>query len=1187
MHRRRLAAVLAGTLVAGSFAVASTPANARSESRRPTAPAEPAIPGVRFDELGRYSTGAATGDETAAEIVAVDDNLLYVLSIGKVDLVNISDPANPVKVGEIALPTDPTSVAVHDGLVAVSLPGTPRTSPGTVQFFRGGVRVGEVTVGALPDMVTFSPDGKRLVVANEGEPSSYGQPDSIDPEGSITVIETKNLEEKNLRKRNPKPPRVRTITFSDFNVGERRHRDLPAGVRISGPNATVAQDLEPEYVTISDDNKTAWVSLQENNAIAILNIRSGKVDEIVPLGTSDHSRAGFGIDASDRDSGIGNAGRINIANWPVRGLYMPDGIANFEIRGETYVFTANEGDAREYTGFNDVARARSAADLTAVPAAASDAQLGRLNVITSSPATTNAAGKVTELYSLGSRSFSIRDEDGELVWDSGDDFEQITARTFPGNFNASNSNNDFDNRSDDKGPEPENVVVGKVGRQTYAFIALERIGGVMVYDVSDPKAPVFQQYLTTRVFDGETVGPDSGAEGLVFVPATRRRPALVIVGNEVTGTVNIFGSAPTDGAGTLTLLHNNDGESTIEPLTSGTLQVAGVAAYKTVLDREIRDARNAGNAVMNVYAGDAILASSTLACSLPPFPATTPVYDAVAQRQMAYDAHIFGNHEFDFTPTFLERFVRSFDEYGTPTQPFLSSNLDFTGEPTWADLLDRDGVIQVEAAGGRVVARSADLVDEVTGMRIGIVGATTPQLPTISSPRNVVVTTADLASTATVVQQQIDLLTARGVNKIVFVSHLQNLANDRELVALLRSVDVAVAGGGDELLANPDTPLLPAPPAIAGTYPIYVTAADGRQVPVVTTEGNYKYAGRIDLQFDAAGNLTGIDAAKSFPRRVVVSSAAAAAAGFTDAVAANPGVQSTAVNPITACLTGLNAPIATTQVPINVSRGSAALGFTTGVRSGETNGGNLITDGFLRSYDVYAGAVGLPPRGGATKVVAVQNGGGIRQNAGNVLPVGTTFDPVAGTYNLGSGSISRRNTLDVLAFLTNSMTVVRDVSPAELKLILERSAATLGGEGGQFLQIAGMAVTYTQGGTAHVVTNPAPGSGLQYGTVTTEGTRVVSVTLDDGTPIIAAGAVVAGAPNVSIVTNSFTADGGDNFVGFGSIPAARKVNLGLTYEQSLAEYVVSFPTVGGLPTIPASDTRYTNPNGTGRITITP
>ena len=167
-------------------------------------------------------------------------------------------------------------------------------------------------------------------------------------------------------------------------------------------------------------------------------------------------------------------------------------------------------------------------------------------MITSAPAPKNAAGKITELYSFGSRSFTIRTADGGFVWDSGDDFEQLTAQVFPGNFNASNSNNEFDNRSDDKGPEPENVVVGEINRRNYAFVGLERIGGVMVYDVTDPSAPVFQQYLTTRVFpadpEDDTVSPDGGPEGLVFVSGkdSPTGQPLLIVGNESTGTVNIF-----------------------------------------------------------------------------------------------------------------------------------------------------------------------------------------------------------------------------------------------------------------------------------------------------------------------------------------------------------------------------------------------------------------------------------------------------------------------------------------------------------------------------------------------------------------------------------------------------------------------------------------------------------------------
>jgi 5'-nucleotidase len=362
-----------------------------------------------------------------------------------------------------------------------------------------------------------------------------------------------------------------------------------------------------------------------------------------------------------------------------------------------------------------------------------------------------------------------------------------------------------------------------------------------------------------------------------------------------------------------------------------------------------------------------------------------------------------------------------------------------------------------------------------------------------------------------------------------------------------------------------------------------VTAADGADVPLVTTEGNYKYVGRLDLRFDVAGNLISIDEATSFPRRVVVKDAASDAAGVADSVVPNPAVQASSVAPVTECLAAFAQPIARTEVALNVNDVAVpSLGFTRGVRTGETNGGNLVADAFLHSYDVYAGAAGLPARGGATKVVAVQNSGGIRQAAGPVLPVGTTLDATSGAYVGVPGTISRRNTLDVLSFFTNAMTVVTDVTATELKSILEWSGSSLPGRNGKLLQIGGMTVTYNLSnqpqtisgtGAAAVITNP--------------GARVVSVVLDDGTKIVESGAPVAGAPDVSIVTNSFTADGGDDFVTFRGIPRDRKVNLVAVYEQALVEYLLSFPPSNGLPTIPSTDARYANPNGSGRITVVP
>jgi 5'-nucleotidase len=575
--------------------------------------------------------------------------------------------------------------------------------------------------------------------------------------------------------------------------------------------------------------------------------------------------------------------------------------------------------------------------------------------------------------------------------------------------------------------------------------------------------------------------------------------------------------------------------------------------------------------VLNVYAGDAVLASATLACSLPPnVDADGPVLDAVAQRLIPYDVHVLGNHEFDFNPDFLKRFIRQFSLGGLLRQPFLSANLDFSGEAGFDDLVVPDGLITRETPAGQVVARSAIVVDRVTGSRLGVVGATTPTLPGISSPRNVAVT-PDLAETAAAAQAEIDRLRSLGIRKIFFVSHLQDIANDRAIVRLLRHVDVAVAGGGDELLSNATIPdaqqLLPGETQpVAGSYPLLETDADGRSVPIVTTSGNYKYVGRLDVRFNGNGDVVGVIPERSFPRRVVVAGAAATQLGIADAVEPDEAIAEQVIEPLDECLAAFQDPVARTEVLLNVSRQGALPQFPLGVRSGETNAGNLITDAFLHSYDRFAASVGLPARGAGNPVIAVQNGGGIRQNAGDLLPVGGAVPGVR----------TRQNTLDVLAVLTNLVAVVSEVSPSDLKEILERSAATLPGAGGQFLQIAGLRVTFNATGVAQELD--------AQDNITVLGTRVVEAVLDDGTPIIEGGAVVAGAPDLRIVTNNFTSAGGDRYPTLRDNP--NQILFGETYEQSLVEFLLTFPvdSGSGLPTIPASDPRYA-PQGAGRIAI--
>jgi 5'-nucleotidase len=619
-----------------------------------------------------------------------------------------------------------------------------------------------------------------------------------------------------------------------------------------------------------------------------------------------------------------------------------------------------------------------------------------------------------------------------------------------------------------------------------------------------------------------------------------------------------------DGAGKLTLLHNNDGESSLLPIPNTvrpgtgypntstiTLDTAGVAAFKTLTDQNIAQARAAGNAVVNVYAGDAYLASATLACTLPP-KSDKPFYDAIAQRQIAYTAHVIGNHEFDYSPDLLERFIRAFNDgpTGAPTQPFLSANLNFTAEPGFADLTDADGLILPPVTDGKVLGHA--MIANDGGQRFGIVGATTPELPRISSPRNVQVT-PDLQSTATVVQGEIDrLYNDYGVRKIIFVSHLQDANNDRALIKLLSRVDVAVAGGGDELLLNPDrdqnSQKLPGETApTAGTYPLQEADKDGRTVPIVTTAGNYKYLGRIDAEFDANGELVRVINEASYPRRVIPQSAQATALGITDAVAKDPQIVETVEQPVQACLQEFaRTTVATSEVLIDVSRN--------GVRGRETNSGNLVTDAFLAAYDRYAAKNGFAPRSTANPVIAVTNGGGIRQNAGDVLPTSGTLP----------GTISRLDTLNVLPF-DNFVTVVSGITPNEIKAIFDRAATAVPNTGGQFLQVAGIRVVYK--------VNPR-----------TNVARVDSVTLADGRPIVQGGAVVAGAPTVTIVTNSFTASGGDTYNTFRD-KTTKKNLLGatdalITYEEALVEYLTQ--NLNGL--IDDADPRY-QPGGEGRILI--
>lgn len=479
--------------------------------------------------IGTYSSGVF--DDGAAEISAYDplSKRLFVTngSTKQIDVLDLSNPQTPSLISSIDLGGPINSVAYKNGIFAIAIEADNSQDPGRIAFLNAnGTLLNSVTVGALPDMVTFSPDGQKVLVANEGEPSDDY---AVDPEGAISIIDISN---------GIGSATIKTAGFRQFN-----NAAIAPSVRIFGSGATVAQDLEPEYIAISEDSTKAWVTLQENNALGIIDLNTGEVTDIVGFGFKDHSQAGNGLDASDKD------GAINIATYlNLFGMYQPDAIAAYMTGGKTYLISANEGDARDYDAFSEEERVEDLIlDPTTFPNAEelqAEENLGRLQV-TNTLGDRDGDGDFDRLYAFGGRSFSIWDEEGNLVFDSGDDFEQIVAKAFPEFFNADNTENDFDGRSDNKGPEPEGLTIGEIAGHTYAFIGLERIGGIMTYDITNPLKPLFKGYFNNRNFlgDPEVGGAgDLGPEGVLFISGENspNNLPLLVTTNEVSGSTTIY-----------------------------------------------------------------------------------------------------------------------------------------------------------------------------------------------------------------------------------------------------------------------------------------------------------------------------------------------------------------------------------------------------------------------------------------------------------------------------------------------------------------------------------------------------------------------------------------------------------------------------------------------------------------------
>jgi len=430
------------------------------------------------------------------------------------------------------------TLAITGNLMAIAVQAKVKTDLGVVAFYRldaqgNATYLKKVTVGSLPDGMAFTPDGSKLVVANEGELSVNFATDGIDPVGSISIIAIANGVPADT---------ARTLDFSAFNSGASRASELPSEVRIGRPGATVAQDIEPEYVTISADSSQAFVTLQENNAVAVVNLATNRIDRIIPMGYQNHGLTTNAIAPSDRVAATAPFVLKPYTN--LFGVYMPDGIASFTANGITYFITANEGDDRDdflASGQKETARVGSNSIVlsnSAFPNATDlkkDTELGRLTVF--STMGKNSSGQYDKLYTLGGRSFSIYNAStGAQVYDSGNELERLAYNTMPV---ALLGKDQVLGRLDNKGTEPESVVVGQVNQKNYAFVALERSSAILMYDLSNPAAPKFVQWLqnTTDLTNG-----DISPEGLSFVPASQSPTgqALLIAGHEVSGTVSVW-----------------------------------------------------------------------------------------------------------------------------------------------------------------------------------------------------------------------------------------------------------------------------------------------------------------------------------------------------------------------------------------------------------------------------------------------------------------------------------------------------------------------------------------------------------------------------------------------------------------------------------------------------------------------
>lgn len=1054
---------------------------------------------LQIRKIAAYSVGAPNEDGGVAEIVKYNnDNGKFYLVNGSseppsIDIVPLTESGMLTKEKSVDVKSlvenggftfgDLTSLDINTATkriaAAVQEADTGKSGKILVFDYDGNLQ-DEYEAGVQPDMVKYTSDGRYILTADEGEPREAG----IDPQGSVTIVDTVEGQIRHLKFDDP--------SVIDDLVHIRGKADANGMITGSGSKEDAVFDLEPEYISLSGDETTAYVSLQENNAIAAIDIAKAEVLYVRGLGFKDLNDPDNALDLVEDQI-------INLENVPFKGMYMPDGIDAYTVGGKTYLFTANEGDATEWPGRTNVTKIKK---LTSVDP---DSEAGRfLKENGSRYGDVEVASDMGAdgVYLYGARSFSVWDADTmQQVYDSGNDFERVTATRLPDYFNSNHSKANFDKRSPKKGPEPEYVTVGQVGSKTFAFTGLERIGGVMVYNVTDPENPVFANYTNTRDFNAG-LNTDTGPEGLEFVPATESPTGLplLLVANEVSGTVAVLelqvtkvsldktsltltaGGAVEKLTATVTPAgeHAGNGEKVVWSTSDSSVAavdaagtVTPVAAGQAVITALSQDGYGVAEAkvtVQPVQAGgntwkltvmhtndshahlDDVARRATLVKQIRAeggddllldagdvfsgdlyFTKWQGLKDLEFMNLMGYDAMTFGNHEFDKGTGVLADFIKK------AQFPLVSSNIDFSKDGNIAPLVKAPANIDVNAKTTGNAGVYPYVVLEIGGHKVGVFGLTTEDTAVTSSPgKDVTFNEAVQAAEATVAAME-----REGLNIIIGLSHL-GYARDQKLAAEVEGIDLIVGGHTHTKLDAPE-----------------IVTDSVHQTPTVIVQANEwgKYLGRVDLVFDEQGQVLtgpGQTSGSLFPVNGQVAEDAAAKA---------------MLDPLKAELEELKKQII----------GTAAVvldGERVNVRSRETNLGNLIADGMLAKAQQLKGAQ-----------IAIMNGGGIR------API-------------DQGEITMGELRTVMPF--GNTLYVLDVTGQQLKDGLENgiSGAKSTDLPGKFPQIAGMKFKW----------DPAQPAG----------SRVFDVQIKQGDTYVPLNL----SSTYRLATNSFVANGGDGYSSF-------------------------------------------------------